>query len=150
MNDKKVKEIKNMIVKMFEPEKPREETAALNRNRRLSIQLSKLGEPVVALIIKELKIRKSQGKIVNDEIRGRPIDHLVMVVNELAKPEHNREIAEMLVWDEITDEANRSTQAIILQTLARIGDFSIIPHLKQFAETNDGTAPNEIISSIRG
>ncbi len=150
MNNKKSKEIKNIIAKMFEPEKPHEEKDALNRNRRLSVQLSKFGPPVAALIIKELKIRKSHGRIVNNDISGRPIDHLAMVLNELAKPEHSKEIAEMLNWDEIAEKQNRSTQAIILQILDRIGDYSIIPHLRQFAETTGAAAPNEIISSIQG
>lgn len=150
MHDKKLKEIKNIIAKMFEPEKPHEKEAALNRNRRLSIQLSRFGPPVIDIIIRQLKNLKSQSRLFNEkEIRGKPVYHLMLVINQLARPEHKEQMAQMLLWNKIAED--KESQAIILQTLARIGDFSIIPHLKQFAERTNGAIPtDQIIFSIRG
>ncbi len=129
--------IQNLINQMFKKGKD-----AFGRNMNLKKNFKNLvrrhgSEAVVNSILNELFTRQKAGKLPKGEEEGTfgsPVFHLVNIVEEFAESQHAQQLAEMLLWDEIVFDPDRSVRGTILGTLERIGCPSIISILQEYAE----------------
>jgi DUF438 domain-containing protein len=129
-----VEDIQHIVNQIFEEAKEGE--SAFERNMDFRKRLKAIGPNIVAPILAELFAKKKANELslYQKYVFGSPIFHLIDAVVELAKPEHAQQLAEMLLWDEITAEEDRSKHSLLLDALTRVGDASVIPLLKKFAK----------------
>jgi hypothetical protein len=95
--------------------------------------------------IREKLLYIGESDIVNelfDAFKTKTIDVLdefilwsiVCIIEELALPSHTKQIKELLFSDRISFEKDRSYRCHLLDTLAKIGDSSLVPTLKEYGE----------------
>ncbi len=107
--------------------------SVFDRNNHLAKKLSKKGKAVVEPVLDKLFGLKEKGEI-EGKFNGAPIFHLISVATKHAGSEHAEKLAQMLLWDEICLDTDRSSRGNILSVLEKVGAEEIIPLLKDYAE----------------
>lgn len=122
----------SIIGQMFAKGESAEE--AFVRNKTLQGKLLAV-DVNIDIILYELKARKAVGQWNNGDHNGAPVYWLIKTVTELADPRHAQQLMEMLLWDEIAiEECDRSVRDLLIKGIKRIGNKSLVPQLREYAE----------------
>lgn len=122
--------IQHLINQVFKERK--EDT--FDRNTDLAEQLHNCGPKVVDPILDELFAQKRSGKLRVGRKYGSSVFHLIDVLKKFVKPKHAQQLAEMLLWDEITFEKERSIRSFLVEALKEIGNTSVVSLLENYAK----------------
>jgi len=132
MDNNKLIDAQSCINLMFK--KPKTGENAFERNMRIAEKLRTYGPKTADLILQTLFQQKRAGKLASSDFfyLGSPIFHLIDILKELAESKHAHQIAEILTWDEIAEEKDRSKRVILLEILRQVGNISITPLLEEY------------------
>ncbi|MBI2041944.1 MAG: hypothetical protein HYT20_02920 [Candidatus Nealsonbacteria bacterium] len=103
------------------------------RNMDRAKELRQYGQKALDIILDEIFSRKTKGELCFFEYNS-PVYHILRVVEHLAQPRHASRVAEILLWEELLKEEDRSCRVMVSNILKKIGDKSVVPALEAFAE----------------
>lgn len=103
------------------------------------------GERTADLVLKSLTEKISHGFFGHNYKQvGSPVYHLIRVIESYVKPEHAKQVAKILLTDEVALDGDRSNKNRLVSILGEVGDEEVIPHLVQYArKTLDSFVPDD-------
>lgn len=136
----KIKKIQNLINRLFEKAKNR--GIAFERNMKIKEELVKFDTKIFSLALEKLQtLKKENSPFLSDKDPdyGSPVFHLIDAMTQVSEPKHAKDLAEVLLWDEIAvQEEDRSNRSALLNAIRCSGDKTVLPFLQEFAEKVKG------------
>ena len=131
-----MKKIQNLINQLFEETKKGKD--AFKRNMEIKEDLVRFCAEIFSPALEKLRALKKENSPFLSSKRstcGSPVFHLIDAMTQVSEPKHAKDLAEILLWEEIAVQGkDRSQRCILLDAIGRNGDKTVIPLLQEFAE----------------